>query len=94
MIINFAIGDTPAILSRNAYTGGIKITIGPKTIWLQQPWRLGAHFSLTLKRQWACTINNHHIVVENVRPAIFGGIRAQQLTIYIDKKLVASEWGR
>ena len=93
MEIDFKIGDTPAVLKRGWFLGGLKVEAANKSFWLQHPLHPQTHFSLRLERHWELAVAGHKVRVEKVRPLMLAGVRPQAYRIFVDGTQVASARG-
>jgi len=93
MQLTFSIDGTPAVLSRDWFTGHAALAVGTQTFPLDSPWDIATHISLKLSRTWHVDALGHHIAIEKIRPRLFSGIRPQTYRVQVDGELVAEQTG-
>jgi hypothetical protein len=93
MMISFDVAGVPARFRRNAWTGSAELRVADDVVVLQSPLRLSTQFNVHTSVVWRHRAGEHDIVIEKVRPRLFGGFRPNVFTIAVDGKTVAEATG-
>ena len=94
MQIDFALDGHPASFHWDTVTGRADLTLDEKTLTLQNPTHIRAHFSLSARRSWRRAVNGHEIEIVKERPLLFAGFRPNRFKIFVDGMEVVSSIGR
>ena len=93
MKLTFSIGGTPAVFTRDWFTGKAALAVGEQTIPLADPWNRATHFSFQRTRTWHAEALGHQVVIEKTRPIFLAGLRPQNYRIQVDGELVMEQAG-
>ncbi len=91
--IHFNVGATAFEFRRHWFTGRAELLIDGNTVVLQDPWNLGTHVSVTLKRSWRYQTGEHEVVIQKVRPLILAAFRPHAYNVLVDGQSVAERTG-
>ncbi|QDV50692.1 hypothetical protein [Gimesia fumaroli] len=87
---------TAVEFKRNWFTGRTTITIDGNEKTLKDPYSLSTHIDLEFTKRWEFSLENPEafkLVVEQIRPVLFGGFQPHQYNVYVDDSLVLEKCG-
>jgi hypothetical protein len=89
----FEVDGTRAQFRRKASVGTAELTIGTEVFILASPRKVSTHMEIATRRTWQHRFNDHDVVIEKVRPLLFGGLRPNSFTVTVDGAVVAEATG-
>lgn len=93
MELAFEVDGTLAQFRRKASVGTAELAIGTEVVRLANPRKISTHMELGTRRTWKHRFNDHDIVIEKVRPRLFGGLRPNSFIVTVDGAIVAEATG-
>ncbi|WP_339734664.1 hypothetical protein [uncultured Gimesia sp.] len=81
---------------RNWFSGRTTVIIEGKEQTLKDPYAISTHVDLEFTKRWEFLVQNPmlpKVVIEQIRPFWFGGLRPHQYNVYVDDSLVLEKCG-
>lgn len=93
MRIDFEIDGKPVTYHRDGFTGQSELRTAQGAITLDSATDVGTHFNLNTRTERTADVYGRRVMVEKVRPLLFGGLRPARYRIFVDGELAAESSG-